>query len=71
MASGGRIYKVRNPWKTVLTVILVIILAAVVLFVSLFLSFRKYIVYSDSGVRLEVPWLMEEEEEEGQLIVNS
>ena len=66
MAGDGRIYKVRSPWKTLLTAVIVIILAAAVLFVSLFLSFRKYIVYSDSGVRLEVPWLTEAEPEENE-----
>lgn len=60
MARDGRIYKVRSPWKTALTVTLIVIAAVLIITASVFFGFRKYIVYTDDGVRLEVPWLQEE-----------
>lgn len=60
MARDGRIYKVRSPWKTALTVAVIVLAAAILISASIFIGFRKYIVYTDDGVRLDVPWLQEE-----------
>lgn len=59
-----RIYRQHKPVKAVLTALAIVIATLVLLAVMIFFSFKKYIVYSDDGVRLEVPWLQETEETE-------
>lgn len=58
MASKeNRTYRSRRPVKTAVTVILVLLAALLVIAVAIFFGFRRYIVYTDEGVHLEVPWL--------------
>lgn len=61
MAKDRRIYRTGVRWKTVLLVLLIVIALIVTIALSLFFGFRKYIVYTSDGVRLEVPWLTDEE----------
>ncbi|MBQ4381288.1 MAG: hypothetical protein II794_00955 [Oscillospiraceae bacterium] len=57
-----RIYRTGHPWRTALIVLAVLVVAAVLIFWGIVASFRKYIVYTDDGVKLEVPWLQRETE---------
>ena len=58
MASKeNRTYRSRRPAKTVVTVILILLAALLIITVAIFFGFRRYIVYTDEGVHLEVPWL--------------
>ena len=58
MASKeNRTYRSRRPVKTAVTVILVLLAALLVIAIAIFFGFRRYIVYTDEGVHLEVPWL--------------
>ena len=57
-----RIYRRRRPLRNLLIALLVLLLTLQLLAVGIFLHFRRYIVYTDDGVRLEVPWLEETEE---------
>lgn len=66
MARDSRVYHVRSPWKTALVVTLIVLAAALIIATSIFFGFRKYIVYTDDGVRLDVPWLQEEPQSEAQ-----
>lgn len=61
MAWEHRVYRVRKPFRTLMIILAVLLIAAVILAVAIFLGFRNYIVYTDDGVRLEIPWLTEEE----------
>ena len=61
MAKDRRIYRTGGRWKTVLLVILIVVALIVTIALSLFFGFKKYIVYTSDGVRLEVPWLTDEE----------
>lgn len=54
-----KIYRRRNPLKIILITLGCIILAAIILFLILFFSLKKYAVYTDEGVKLEIPWLEE------------
>ncbi len=57
-----RIYRSRKPLKTALAVIFSVLAGLVIIAAGLFFGFRKYIVYTSDGVKLEVPWLEEPEE---------
>ncbi len=59
-APHPKIYKTRRPVRTVAVVCGCVLLAAVILAVSVFFGFKKYIVYTPDGLRLDVPWLAEE-----------
>lgn len=61
MAKDRRIYRTGVRWKTALLVLLIVAALIVTVALSLFFGFRKYIVYTSDGVRLEVPWLSDEE----------
>ncbi|MBR1842204.1 MAG: hypothetical protein IJ788_02895 [Oscillospiraceae bacterium] len=61
MAKDRRIYRTGVRWKAVLLVLLIVIALIVTVALSLFFGFKKYIVYTSDGVRLEVPWLTDEE----------
>lgn len=61
MAKDRRIYRTGVRWKTALLVLLIVAALIVTVALSLFFGFRKYIVYTSDGVRLEVPWLTDEE----------
>lgn len=57
-----RIYRRKRPLRTFFTVVIVTLVLALVLSATVFFGFRRYIVYTDNGVRLEVPWLTESTE---------
>lgn len=61
MAKDRRIYRTGVRWKTALLVLLIVAALIVTIALGLFFGFRKYIVYTSDGVRLEVPWLTDEE----------
>ena len=61
MPHKQRVYRSRNPRRIIFTVILAVLLAAVILCVGVFFWFRKYIVYTADGVRLEIPWFQTEQ----------
>ena len=62
--NENRIYRSRRPLKMVLTVLFALAAALIILAVGIFFGFRRYIVYTSDGVRLDVPWLQEVEEPE-------
>ena len=66
MARDSRVYHVRSPWRTAAAVTAIVLVAALIIAASIFFGFRKYIVYTDDGVRLDVPWLQEEPQSEAQ-----
>ena len=57
--SEVRIYRSRRPLKTALTVFFVLAAILLILAVAVFFGFRRYIVYTSEGVKLEIPWLQE------------
>ena len=57
--NSRKIYHRRNPLKIVLIVLGCLLLTAILLFLLVFFGFKKYAVYTDEGVTLEVPWLEE------------
>lgn len=57
--KAPKIYRRRNPVKIILIVFGSLLLTAILLFLMLFYGFKKYVVYSDEGAKLEVPWLEE------------
>lgn len=61
--KDSRIYRQRRPLRTVLITLAVLLVAAVLCALIVFFSFRKYIVYTSDGVRLDVPWLTETSED--------
>ncbi len=64
MASrDNRIYRSRRPWQTIVMVLLAILAVVLILAVAVFFYFKRYIVYTSDGLRLEVPWLEEAYEE--------
>ena len=52
-----QIYHYRSPLKIALIAVGAVILTALLLFIAVFFGFRKYAVYTDDGVTVEVPWL--------------
>ena len=56
-----RVYHSRKPWKTVLTAFLIFLVVLIALAAAIFFGFRKYIVYTDNGIVLEVPWLPDDD----------
>lgn len=62
MERPVRIYRSRRPVKAILTALLTLIVVLAILAVSIFFGFKRYIVYTSDGVKLEVPWLREPEE---------
>ena len=62
--NENRIYRSRRPMKTALTVFFALLTALIILAVGIFFGFRRYIVYTSDGVKLEVPWLQDIEEAE-------
>ncbi len=59
MERPVRIYRSRKPVKTALTVLFALLAVLIVLAVAIFFGFKRYIVYTSEGVKLEVPWLTE------------
>ena len=56
-SKAKQIYHYRSPLKIALIAVCAVILAALVLFIAVFFGFRRYAVYTDEGVTVEVPWL--------------
>ncbi len=54
-----RVYRSRDPLRIILGILLAVILTLVIFAVGVFFGFRKYIVYTSDGLRVEVPWLQE------------
>lgn len=54
-----RIYRSHRPLKTALTVFFILLAALIALAIATFFGFKKYIVYTSDGVKLEVPWLQD------------
>jgi hypothetical protein len=44
----------------ILTTLLLTILTLILLTVAVFFGFKKYIVYTTDGLRLDIPWLEED-----------
>lgn len=59
-SRDNRIYRGRRPAKIIITTILILLVVLIFLAVTIFFGFRKYIVYTNDGIRLEVPWLEED-----------
>lgn len=56
-----RTYRSRRPLKILLTALATLVLAAIIVTLSLFFWFRRYIVYDPGGgLHLEIPWLADE-----------
>ena len=53
-------YRSFRPVKVILTTLLFTILAFIVLTVAVFFGFKKYVVYTTDGLRLDIPWLEED-----------
>ena len=54
-----RIYRSRRPVRTALLILAAAAAVVVILAFAVFFGFRRYIVYTSDGVRLEIPWLEE------------
>lgn len=52
-----RTYHSRKPFKTLLFIILAAALLSVILLISVYFGFKQYIVHTDDGIRLDIPWL--------------
>ena len=59
MERPVRIYRSRRPLKTALIVFFSLLAALILIALAVFFGFRRYIVYTSDGVKLEVPWLQE------------
>ena len=59
----GRFYRGRGSGRVIAAVIIIVVLLAIVIYAALFFGLRKYAVYTPEGLRLEVPWLQETQEE--------
>ena len=58
MSSGRkRTYRSAKPLRTAASVLGVLLALVILVCAIIFFSFRKYIVYTADGLRLEVPWL--------------
>ena len=61
--SDKKIYRQHRPLRTIAVTLAVLVILAALLALTVFFSFKKYIVYTSDGVRLDVPWLQETVEE--------
>ena len=60
MSSGRkRTYRSAKPLRTAASVLGALLALVILVCAIIFFSFRKYIVYTADGLRLEVPWLEE------------
>ena len=55
-------YRGQSPWKRALKILVVVLLLLAALAVAAYLYLQQYLVYSDDGIRLELPFLREEPE---------
>jgi hypothetical protein len=62
MASANyrKTYRSHRPLKIFIKALLITLAALVVIAVCIFFGFRKYIVYTPGGVRLDIPILRED-----------
>ena len=56
--SSYKTYRSRSKLKTALKILLIVLIVLAILAVFLFFYLRRYIVYYDTGLRLEIPFLM-------------
>ena len=54
-----KLYRSRSPIKIILIVFVAFVLVIAIAVISVFFAFRKYIVYTDNGVELQIPWIEE------------
>ncbi len=59
MAQEHRIYHRFRPWRFLGRLLLVLIALALFLTVFFYVWFKRYIVYTDDGLYLDVPWLQD------------
>jgi hypothetical protein len=63
MNGSVRTYKSYRFIKTLLLAFFGVVMTLAVVITVMFFSFRKYIVYTDDGIHLEIPWLASETNE--------
>lgn len=56
----GRIYRHSKLPKIILRTVLIVIAAFIIMSVTLYFHFQKYIIYTDDGIIVDVPWLRED-----------
>ena len=52
-----RVYRKHHTLRILLNVLIILLVSAVILSAAVFFWFRRYIVYTDNGLHLEIPWL--------------
>ena len=57
MQNRHKTYRSRKTVKTVFFIAIVSILSLSIMLTAMFFGFRKYIVYTENGIHLEIPWL--------------
>lgn len=57
MRNDNRYYRKHMRLKTVLSTLAVILLVVIMLLAAVFFWFRRYIVYTEDGLYLDIPWL--------------
>ena len=57
MAQDHRIYRRFRPWRFLGRLLLILLALTVFLSVFCYVWFKRYIVYTDTGLYLDVPWL--------------
>lgn len=57
--KSNKTYRSFRPVKVIFTTIVLVLLTLLLLAVAIFFGFRKYIVYTTDGLRLDIPWLQE------------
>lgn len=62
MAQDHRIYHRFRPWRFLGRLLLVLIALAIFLSIFFYVWFKRYIVYTDDGLYLDVPWLRDPSE---------
>lgn len=57
--DSRRIYRSHRTVKVIASICIGVAAAVLVLFIFLFFYFQRYIVPTENGIKLEVPWLEE------------
>lgn len=65
MGNERKFYRKHMRLKTVLKTVALVLLAVIVLLVATFLWFKRYIVYTEDGLYLDVPWLSDDVSPDG------
>lgn len=55
-----RIYRKHHALRILLNVLIILLVTAIILSAVVFFWFRRYIVYTDDGLHLEIPWLADD-----------